>query len=346
MSLTSRLEQNLIQFQNSQETKKTLTQWRIWFQKQGVALSSEYDSSSSVLLNWRECVSEFEQVMNLPQELVEKFTSPEWLKSQGIVIFAVSEAKRRITVQQRLDQLEDAVVKLQEQVRVLYTQIPAHSEVHTANSSSSQKPKKAPLHHSYIPKDLAVLDLKTKTKTQETVPYQMIAIDEAYLTMPQWIKVLQREGHHVFTEMGQNMEASSHRISFMQMKIRLMRHANAPDLIELALQEFEDSMSEGICIDAEIQGKEEQPKENSESRQVIPENKNINEAGLEFPPDELYQDFQTWINWFAEQGFDLQQLTAQDLTNHSSHQISFVQFCKRIARQLDDQETFQKWIAT
>ena len=330
-SLIRQLEKNLLQFQRSQETKKTWTQWRRWLQKQGIFWSDDFSYSSTEILNWREFLAECKQI---PDEWIETLINPEWLQSQGIVLFAFEDTQKRSTLHQRMIKLEEAVERLKEQVRLLYA-MPSQHQTSTLS--------KTPIYHSSLPTDLAVLNLKNQTQEEQHQEefHQIEPLHEVYLTTTQWLKVFQRDNKNAFSDFNEQLTESSHRISFLQMKVRLLRYASDSTLIEEALQNFEESVVEGILIDSFVLGTNA---EENQPTTIIEPQKQTTNAGLELPDEELYQDVNTWIQWFANQGFQLQELTTQNLLNHSSHQISFVQFCRRIARQLDDQETFQQWI--
>ena len=151
-NLISQLEKNLLQFQRSQETKKTLMQWKLWLQKRGLSLSEDFSYTSTDILNWREFLAECEQI---PDEFAEQLANPQWLQQQGVFLFALESPQKSSTLQQRLAKLEEAVEQLQEQMRLLSIARPPKEEV--IKSESSQKNL---THHSSLQKDLAVLNLK------------------------------------------------------------------------------------------------------------------------------------------------------------------------------------------
>ena len=64
-------------------------------------------------------------------------------------------------------------------------------------------------------------------------------------------------------------------------------------------------------------------------------------TGFQLPPDDLYQDYNSWLEWLIDQNLDPRVYSSQDLQVESSHRISFPQFRRRLERKLDDPETFR-----
>jgi hypothetical protein len=69
----------------------------------------------------------------------------------------------------------------------------------------------------------------------------------------------------------------------------------------------------------------------------------INETstGFQLPPEDLYQDYNSWLEWLIDQNLDPRVYSSQDLQVESSHRISFPQFRRRLERKLDDPKTFR-----
>ena len=64
--------------------------------------------------------------------------------------------------------------------------------------------------------------------------------------------------------------------------------------------------------------------------------------GFEAPSDSEYRDFNSWLVWLRDQGYDPSEFASQSLEVPSSHRISFPQFCRRLERRLDQPEAFRQ----
>ena len=63
------------------------------------------------------------------------------------------------------------------------------------------------------------------------------------------------------------------------------------------------------------------------------------------PLQEVYLTVNEWVAQFAVRGFDLQQFSSQPISVTSSHQISFTQFGKRMARKVENLAPFEVVLA-
>ncbi|MEC7192362.1 MAG: hypothetical protein VXW13_02590, partial [SAR324 cluster bacterium] len=171
-------------------------------------------------------------------------------------------------------------------------------------------------------------------------------LDEAYLSFNEWCDHLYSIGLNVQELSAENLRVESSRpISFLQFSHRLERRVTPTDRLHDLLETFRlhyrtgfspappTTKMPGLTPDATEVAEEEA----FELTQEI----NETSTGFQLPPEDLYQDYNSWLEWLIDQNLDPRVYSSQDLQVESSHRISFPQFRRRLERKLDDPETFR-----
>ncbi|MGA0375865.1 MAG: hypothetical protein ACO3N6_05745, partial [bacterium] len=145
---------------------------------------------------------------------------------------------------------------------------------------------------------------------------------------------------------AENLRVESSRpISFLQFSHRLERRVASTDRLHDLLETFRLHYRTGFSpapptpkmpgLTPDVPEIEED--EGFELTQEI----NETSTGFQLPPEDLYQDYNSWLEWLIDQNLDPRVYSSQDLQVESSHRISFPQFRRRLERKLDDPETFR-----
>jgi hypothetical protein len=177
---------------------------------------------------------------------------------------------------------------------------------------------------------------------------QPVALDEAYLSINHWCDHLFAIGLNLQDLADEDLRVTSNRpISFRQFGHRMERRVRDQAQLHSYLEQFRLHYRDGIVpAPPEVEMPGLTPDVTAENEDAEPDLQELlaessAPEGFLLPPDDIYQDYNTWLGWLAEQGVDVMRFASQDLQVMSSHRISFPQFCRRLERKLDDPQAFR-----
>jgi hypothetical protein len=193
-------------------------------------------------------------------------------------------------------------------------------------------------------------ELKPKTYVPESFDensaFPARPLDEAYLSFNEWCDHLYAIGLNVQELSAEILRVESSRpISFLQFSHRLDRRVDSSERLHDLLETFRLHYRTGFSPappTKQMPGSAPDPLENGENGAFDLEAEIIDSSiRFQFPPEDLYQDYNSWLEWLIDQDLDPRDYSSQDLQVESSHRISFPQFRRRLERKLDDPETFR-----
>lgn len=241
----------------------------------------------------------------------------------------------------------------------------------------TQLPSKAPLP---LPKTLILEkdsdsqqanQKKIGTKSKKTTKQQ--SLEETFLSFNEWCELFAQHQLDLQALTPSSLAVPSTRpISLQQFEHRIGRLIEDQDALRQLFHEFKEldpkdvlsnnlSSTKSISSDSENETSyleeirqeikdsdlEEIKSETGDSENAVEEEsegESTIASVVEFQPpsNSDYRAFNEWIAWLLEQGIDPKQFTKREIKNDSSRRISFVQFCRRLERQLDNVSGFQK----
>lgn len=194
----------------------------------------------------------------------------------------------------------------------------------------------------------------TTNKPKEFVPESFDApnqlspqpLDEVYLSFNDWCDHLYSIGLNLQDLSEEELRVASTRpISFLQFSHRMERRVVSPERLHDQLETFRLHYRAGFPPNSppqQMPGLHPIPADVAEETSSL-ESGNAapdNESAFILPPEDLYQDYNSWLDWLVDQDLDPSSFASQDLRVESSHRISFPQFRRRLERKLDDPAAF------
>ncbi|MBF0286551.1 MAG: hypothetical protein HQM14_01920 [SAR324 cluster bacterium] len=174
-------------------------------------------------------------------------------------------------------------------------------------------------------------------------------LNEAYLSFNDWCEQFLKNGIDLQQFSSSAIKVDSTRpISFQQFGYRMERKVENKDSFQEVFQKFADMYSNGFRLNQSYENKNpkgpamEQAHPLSEKQSYD----SISPESFQFPTEDEYKTFNDWLYWLTHCGIDpLQFVSASPntrvLKEQSSRRISFIQFCRRIERHLDDVDGFR-----
>jgi len=214
-------------------------------------------------------------------------------------------------------------------------------------------------------------------------PPDKVPLSSAYLSFNNWCDKFTNCNLDLQVLSSSEIQVpSSHKISYRQFQFRITRKVGASPELDQMFRQFADIHTKGIvteplfkesepetiaqesfALDSPVPNVNNEPshiltaeelhdfsKSNYEDFQAAPAEASPSAetpppvSAFQTPSEDLYQGFNTWLDWFQEQGFDLSNFSSKSLRVESSHRISFRQFCRRVERRLDSTEEFRDFI--
>jgi hypothetical protein len=349
-TLVKRLDEQLKRYLLEHETVHTWKEWAGWVKQAGceIALPRPETLSESKRLNYMEWLRYSEAAFEPYPDWAMRLSNPNWLARFDLKIApeVLREKGTSSSAAPHVDMghLQTELARLIDQIHVVQQQIgggrnsgpsssaglPPLPDFNEPPSSGALRPLPSTqlLETEMLLKQRAP---KPKPKEESHVP-ELVPLREAYLTFNAWCAQFEELHIHLqeLLEEPVLMPRSTHPISFRQFGHRLSRRIQDPEhltQLERYLKTFERMRQNGVDINL------------PEPQVPAPE-----PDGFVAPADTEYQDFNQWLNWLREQGYDPSQFASQPLEVESSHRISFPQFCRRIERRLDDIQGFRSML--
>ena len=256
-------------------------------------------------------------------------------------------------VKGRLEQIERQSIQQPRRVPMPSPPLPGGSPLKQPPPQPSPSPPSNPMMSQTLENELRFRpppELRPKTYVPESFDENNALparpLDEAYLSFNEWCDHLYSIGLNVQELSAENLRVESSRpISFLQFSHRLERRVASTDRLHDLLETFRLHYRTGFSpappttkmpgLTPDVPEIEED--EGFELTQEI----NETSTGFQLPPEDLYQDYNSWLEWLIDQNLDPRVYSSQDLQVESSHRISFPQFRRRLERKLDDPETFR-----
>lgn len=381
MTPLEKLESRLLEHWQGKESKKSWREWVQWLNRVGLNIQVNPPSqmSSQQKINYQTFLKNSEEALKHHPEWLPQLTAPSWLISHELIVFPSAFFKTDLQSEHSQPQHLAAVESLKKQVAQISSDMQAIQQRVTllesrSNSATGAAPQAPPVSMSIKPvktpsafpgiqpqmgpeqaqimeKELTVRHLSQKPKSppkkdlDEPPPFpKMERLEDIYLSFNEWCD----QFHKIDVDLQQLASASiqvpsSHRISFRQFGHRIARKVDDQEKLNEALLTFENKYQDGFIPDLP----EDNSADSADELELHSEEKNMvsgssDQGGFSPPSSDMYQEFNTWLDWLAEQGIDLRNFSSQELTVASSHRISFTQFCKRLERKLDDVEGFRQ----
>ncbi len=273
MSLADALEQQLLKYWQSLETRKTWSQWMQWLTTQGISLPSSSppptDANQPITFQvfLRSCEAE---VLQHP-EWAEILASPEWLQAHNVTPLPtkISAHASLPTWEQQIRVLVQEIHQLQQRVTQLEARPTANSphapdsmphfiteaKVQDLKATPDQGVSTGPAglpHTQMLEKDLAVMQFNRKQRPpQESPPSspRQQKLEDVYLPIQQWYEQFLEVGLDLQSFCSVSLQSqSSHRISFQQLGKRLERSVEDKAGFQKVLKQFEEKHHDGITI--------------------------------------------------------------------------------------------------
>ncbi len=334
-------------------------------------------------INYQLFLSLCEDSLDNHPEWLKKLTTPRWLHEQNIIVLPTnfSSESSQNSLREQVFQLSSDLKKLQQQVIHLESRTNANAQAilsaqTTAGKASSLTPagnlKKAAIpKHQHLEKELAAHQLSTTNQlvaslSKNEPPHakqtsleesSLKKLSDIYLSFNDWCEQFAQNGMNLQEFTTSAIQTNSkRRISFQQFGHRMERKVDNKKLFRATLQKFADMYANGFYPKAVSKQKSsgESPKEKEipTPQHHLPEvssRDTFSSEPFQPPSQEMYKKFNDWLGWLREQGIDPHQFISESstpkvLAEQSNRKISFIQFCRRVERFLDDVEGFRNAI--
>tara|TARA_Y200000002_G_scaffold374763_1_gene375984 strand:+ start:321 stop:1520 length:1200 start_codon:yes stop_codon:yes gene_type:complete len=256
-------------------------------------------------------------------------------------------------VKGRLEQIEQQSIQQLMRVPMPSPPLPGGSPLKQPPPQVSPSSPSTPMMSQTLENELrfrAPPELKPKTYVPESfdedTAFPARPLDEAYLSFNEWCDHLYSIGLNIQELSSENLRVESSRpISFLQFSHRLERRVTSSDRLHDLLETFRLHYRTGFSLEpptTKMPGLiPELPEIEEDKAFELTKDINSTSTGFQLPPEDLYQDYNSWLEWLIDQNFDPRIHSSQDLQVESSHRISFPQFRRRLERKLDNPETFR-----
>ncbi len=357
--ILSTLEEQLKNQWLEGETLKIWEDWRGWLQDRGCPyqLQRPPHLPDNRPFNYQTFLKACESQMVSHPEWQARLCTPSWLQRHHIKLVPEALKKKTgggpgvdlTTLQADLTRLVDQIHSIQQQMGHLEGS-PAPSvpslakEISAATQSTAglnakisllAKPDAARLLERELRlagKSPGHFEKASAKEEQEPAIPKIVPLKDAYLTFNRWCEQFEdinlMLGKHVN---GPLRVAGSHEISYVQFCHRLRRLAQNAAGLEHDLEAFARLRKNGVNVNLHSM----QPAETANEEGTKP-------RAFTLPPQDEYRGFNAWLDWLKTQGIETERFSNEDLSVESSHQISFVQFCRRLERRLEQPEEFRR----
>ncbi|MGK5093369.1 hypothetical protein WDW89_15335 [Deltaproteobacteria bacterium TL4] len=367
MTLIETFEQQLIRYWSQLESRKTWKEWIQWLRNAGYPHDVPGLKKGSVdeQVNYQTFLREGEPFLRASPEWFKQLSSPEWLHSQNLVIIPSTKSAQAGSsaienLETQIKYLKNELQKLQQRTARLEAHMASYGPSPSVNMDSGEFPSvekyahglmatspTIPLNQAQImDKELTLRRLTQKPRkevefAEENFKVVLERLENVYLSMNDWCSHFAKAGLNLQQLSSTPLEvAGSHQISFRQFGHRIARKIENQEALAQFLKRFEDRFKDGI--NPHLHPSSTTPIFSGSSTSFSSDNNLPSSSGFSQPSEEMYQDFNSWLEWLRSQGIDPQRYTAQDLKVSGSHRISFTQFCKRIERNLEDIDGFRQ----
>ena len=347
-TLVKRLEEQLKRYWIEQETLKTWREWAELIRNAGcdIALPCPETISESKRLSYMEWLRHSESAFEPYPDWSMRVTNPSWLHRFDLNLVPQSLRDSPNTNSNPLADLGNLQVELArliDQIHVVQQNIGGGSRAPSPPGFSRpmplpefDRPSAAPvLSTQSLETELRIKNSMNKPAAapppvvEDVHEPELVPLREAYLSFNAWCAQFE-ELHIHLQELVDDplLVRSGHTISFRQFMHRLGRRVEGTERqaqMERYFKTFERMRGQGVDVNL--------------PEPVLPEPR---KEGFEAPPDSEYRDFNSWLVWLREQGYDPSEFASRPLEVPSSHRISFPQFCRRLERRLDQPEAFRQ----
>ena len=259
-------------------------------------------------------------------------------------------------VKGRLEQIERQSIQQPRRVPMPSPPLPGGSPLKQPPPQAPPSPPSTPMMSQTLENELRFRpppELKPKTYVPESFDennaFPARPLDEAYLSFNEWCDHLYSIRLNIQELSEENLKVESSRpISFLQFSHRLERRVTSSDRLHDLLETFRLHYRMGFSPEPPITKMPglipDIPEIEEDEAFEFTNEINTTSTGFQLPPEDLYQDYNSWLEWLIDQNFDPRIHSSQDLLVESSHRISFPQFRRRLERKLDDPETFRNFL--